>query len=90
MQTHTHELLSFSPCHCPYTHTCTTGSLLTLYPAVKFSQLDIKRILVFSAWGGFGFTPIAMYWYNIIEATIPVAKNQKNRLIIVFIAAATC
>ena len=40
--------------------------------AVKMSQLDIKRLLVFSAWGGFGFTPIAYNWYNIIEASIPV------------------
>jgi hypothetical protein len=45
-----------------------------IYPcaAVTFSRLDIKRLLVFSAWGGFGFTPIAYNWYNIIESTVPV------------------
>lgn len=45
--------------------------------SVKFSQLDIKRLLIFSAWGGFGFTPIAYNWYNIIEATIPVSVERK-------------
>jgi len=46
--------------------------------AVKMSQLDIKRLLVFSAWGGFGFTPIAHNWYNIIEATIPVSDATQS------------
>ena len=55
--------------------------------AVKFSQLDIKRLLIFSAWGGFGFTPIAYNWYNIIEATVPamayrgVAKMAMDQIL---------
>ncbi|KAJ1491472.1 hypothetical protein T484DRAFT_1774362 [Baffinella frigidus] len=38
----------------------------------KVVEMDIKRMVIFSCWGGFGFTPIAYKWYNLIEATIPV------------------
>lgn len=57
----------------------TFGDVLSQHMAgVKFSQLDIKRLLIFSAWGGFGFTPIAMYWYNIIDATIPATMAMRG------------
>ncbi|EKX35278.1 hypothetical protein GUITHDRAFT_97867 [Guillardia theta CCMP2712] len=45
---------------------------------IQFSELDIKRLLVFSSWGGFGFTPIAYKWYNIIEATIPATIAMRG------------
>lgn len=35
-------------------------------------------MLVFSCWGGFGFTPIAYNWYNLIEATIPVSFSLSH------------
>jgi hypothetical protein len=38
----------------------------------KATALDIKRLLIFSSWGGFGFTPVGYNWYNLIEATVPV------------------
>jgi len=38
----------------------------------KASALDLKRLLIFSSWGGFGFTPVGYNWYNLIESTVPV------------------
>jgi hypothetical protein len=43
----------------------------------KASALDIKRLLIFSSWGGFGFTPVGYNWYNFIEAIVP--KNISAR-----------
>ena len=37
----------------------------------KATALDIKRLLIFSSWGGFGFTPVGYNWYNLIESTVP-------------------
>lgn len=38
---------------------------------VKAKDLDLKRLVVFSCWGGFGFTPMGFKWYNLIERTVP-------------------
>mmetsp|Transcript_6328 Transcript_6328/g.14862 ORF Transcript_6328/g.14862 Transcript_6328/m.14862 type:complete len:285 (-) Transcript_6328:40-894(-) len=47
------------------------GDIICQYITGDIGAADLKRMLVFSCWGGFGFTPIAYNWYNLIEATIP-------------------
>lgn len=33
--------------------------------------LDLKRMIVFACWGGFGFTPLATQWYGGMESVVP-------------------